>query len=92
MITHEDLEGLTEEQIKEVESMLPHDDEYLTPFHKEWNEARVNEIFRVMNSKVIYTADYLRAQSRRMNALVKEREELERKKRLEKKRSKANNV
>jgi hypothetical protein len=92
MITHEDLEGLTEEQIKEVESMLPHDDEYLTPFHKEWNEARVKEIIRVMKSKVIYTADYLRAQSRRMDALVKEMEELERKKRLEKKRSKANNV
>ena len=35
MITEEDLEGLTEEQIKEVGSMLLHDDEYRTPFHKE---------------------------------------------------------
>ena len=92
MITKEDLEGLTEKQIKEVESMLPHDDEYLTPFHKEWNEARVKEIIRVMKSKVIYTADYLRAQTRRMDALVKEMEELERKKRLEKKRNKTSNA
>lgn len=45
-----------------------------------------------MKSKGIYTADFLRAQSRRMDTLVKEMEELERKKRLEKKRSKANNV
>lgn len=51
MITHEDLEGLTEEEIKEIESMLLHDDEYRTPFHKEWNEARVRENIRVIKKK-----------------------------------------
>lgn len=87
MITHEDLEGLTEEQIKKVESMLPHDDEYLTTFHKEWNEARVRENIRIMKGPPI-TAEYMRAQTRRMDALVKEMEEQERKKKLEKKRNK----
>ena len=66
MITHEDLEGLTKEQIKKVESMLPHDDEYLTTFHKEWNEARVRENIRVIK-KEVYTIDFLRAQSKRHN-------------------------
>ena len=61
MITEEDLEGLTEEQIKEVGSMLLHDDEYRTPFHKEWNEARVKENIRVMKNKEVYTADFLRS-------------------------------
>ena len=56
MITHEDLKELTEEQIKKVESMLPHDDEYLTTFHKEWNEARVRENIRVIK-KEVYTID-----------------------------------
>ena len=51
MITEEDLEGLTEEQIKEVKSMLIHEDEYRTPFHKEWNEARVRENIRVIKKK-----------------------------------------
>lgn len=86
MITKEDLEGLTEKQIKKVESMLPHDDEYLTTFHKEWNEARVRENIRIMKGPPI-TAEYMRAQSRRMDALVKEMDELERKKRLKKKQS-----
>ena len=86
MITEEDLEGLTEEQIKEVGSMLLHDDEYRTPFHKEWNEARVRENIRIMKGPPI-TAEYMRAQTRRMDALVKEMEELERKKRLKKKQS-----
>jgi hypothetical protein len=63
MITEEDLEGLTEEQIKEVGSMLLHDDEYRTPFHKEWNEACVKENIRVMKNKEVYTADFLRAQT-----------------------------
>ena len=85
MITEEDLEGLTEEQIKEIRLMLANDDEYLTPFHKEWNEARVKENIRVMKNKEVYTADFLRAQTKRMDALVKEMEELEMKKRLEKK-------
>ena len=86
MIAEEDLEGLTEEQIKEVGSMLLHDDEYLTTFHKEWNEARVRENIRIMKGPPI-TAEYMRAQTRRMDALVKEMEELERKKRLKKKQS-----
>lgn len=92
MITEEDLEGLTEEQIKEVESMLLHDDEYRTPFHKEWNEACVKENIRVMKNKEVYTADFLRAQTKRMDALVKEMEEQERRKRLEKKRNKTYKV
>lgn len=46
MITEEDLKGLIEEQIKKVESMLLHDDEYRTRFVKEWNEARVRENIR----------------------------------------------
>ena len=51
MITEKDLEGLSEEQIKEVKSMLIHEDEYRTPFHKEWNEARVRENIRVIKKK-----------------------------------------
>ena len=66
--------------------MLLHDDEYRTPFHKEWNEARVKENIRVVKNKEVYTADFLRAQSRRMDALVKEMEELEKKNRLEKRK------
>lgn len=85
MITEEDLKGLIEEQIKKVESMLLHDDEYRTTFVKEWNEARVRENIRIMKGSPI-TAEYMRAQTQRMDALVKEMEELERKKRLEKKR------
>ena len=64
--------------------MLLHEGEYRTPFHKEWNDARVKENIRVMKGPP-FTAEYARAQTKRMDALVKEIEELERKKRLEKK-------
>ena len=39
-----------------------------------------------MKNKEVYTADFLRAQSRRMDALVKEMEELEKKNRFEKRK------
>ena len=51
MIIYEDLEGLTEEKIKEIAGMLLHDDEYRTPFHKKCNEARVRENIRVIKKK-----------------------------------------
>ena len=58
------------------------DDGYLNDFHREWNERcmKTNEKIRSMR----YTHEYLKAQSQRMDALVKAEEErlrAERKKR-----------
>lgn len=55
------------------------DDEYLTDFHKLWNEACVKERERIMSMR--FTADYARAQSRRLESqvwLLEEREGRER--------------
>ena len=61
------------------------DDEYFSDFHKLWNETCMKERERTLSIR--FTAEYLRAQSQRMDALVKKTELLEclsgkRKKRL----------
>lgn len=57
------------------------DDEYLTDFHKQWNEACVKERERTMSMR--FTAECARAQSRRLESAVwlcEEREGRKRKK------------
>jgi hypothetical protein len=44
------------------------DDEYLTDFHKQWNEACVKELVRTKSMR--FTAEYARAQSRRLESAV----------------------
>ena len=44
------------------------DDEYLTDFHKVWNEACVKELERTMS--MCFTAEYARTQSRRLESQV----------------------
>ena len=50
------------------------DDCYLNDFHKEWNEACMKENERILSGKA-YSAEIMRAQSQRMDALVKAEEE-----------------
>ncbi len=59
--------------------------EYLNEFHKQWNEAceKTNER---MKSKH-FTHEYAKAQSERLEALVKKQEEEERKTKRKKKNS-----
>jgi hypothetical protein len=49
------------------------DGEYRNDFHREWNERCVKERERTLSMR--FSAEYLRAQSQRMNALVKQEEE-----------------
>ena len=58
---------------------LPPDDYYQSDFHREWNEACMKE--RERTRHIRYTVEYLRAQTKRMDAQVKELEETEREKR-----------
>ena len=54
------------------------DDLYLNDFHRKWDEECEKENARVRS--MYFSAEYLRAQSQRMNELVqKQREELRRK-------------
>lgn len=66
------------------------EDGYLNDFHKAWNEKCIKddeERRALMQAKGMrYTAEFLRAQSQRMDALVRQEEEMLRGKR--KKRSK----
>ena len=52
---------------------IPSDEEYLNDFHKKWNEAcmKANE----QTASMHYSAEFARAQSQRMDALVKQEEE-----------------
>jgi hypothetical protein len=57
------------------------DDEHLTEFHKAWYEACVKELERTTSMR--FTADYARAQSRRLESqvwLLEEREGRKRRK------------
>lgn len=54
---------------------IPRDDEYLSEFHKQWNEACMKERERTLSMR--FTAEYLRAQSQRMDALVRKGELME---------------
>lgn len=51
------------------------DDEYLSEFHKQWNEACMKERERTLS--MTFTAEYLRVQSQRMDALVRKEELME---------------
>lgn len=51
------------------------DDEYLSEFHKQWNEACMKERERTFS--MTFTAEYLRVQSQRMDALVRKEELME---------------
>ena len=66
------------------------EDGYLNDYHKAWNEKCIKddeEHRALMQAKGMrYTAEFLRAQSKRMDALVRQEEEMLRGKR--KKRSK----
>jgi len=66
----------------------PADDEYLNEFHKKWNEdcMRENEIMQSMH----YSAEYLRAQSRRLEEMVqKEEAEIREQRRMEREKKRA---
>lgn len=54
---------------------IPNDEEYLSEFHKQWNEACMKERERTLS--MTFTAEYLRAQSQRMDALAKKTELIE---------------
>lgn len=57
------------------------DDEYLTDFHKQWNEACVKELERTMSMR--FSPEFARAQSRRLESqvwLLEEREGRKRRK------------
>lgn len=50
------------------------DEEYINEFHKQWNEACMKE--RERTQSMIFSAEYLRAQSQRMDAVIKKKSRL----------------
>ena len=48
---------------------IPSDEEYINEFHKQWNEACMKE--RERTQSMIFSAEYARAQSLRMDAVIK---------------------
>ncbi len=58
---------------------MPTDGIYLNDFHREWNERCMQERLRTLSMH--FSPEYLRAQSERMDALVRQQEEYERKNR-----------
>ena len=59
--------------------------EYLNEFHKQWNEACEKENERMKLKR--YSHEYLKAQSERLEKLIKKQEEEERKTKRKKKNS-----
>ncbi len=55
------------------------DDEYLNDFHREWNERCMKERERTLSMR--FSHEYAKAQSERMNELVRQEEERARKRR-----------
>ena len=55
------------------------DDDYLNDFHREWNERCMKERERTQSMR--FTHEFLKAQSQRMNDLVRQEEERLRRKR-----------
>ena len=53
---------------KPLPDMLLADDEYLTEFHKQWNEACVEERERTLSMH--FSHEYAKAQSRRLESAV----------------------
>ena len=54
---------------------IPSDEEYINEFHKQWNEACMKERERTLS--MTFTWEYLRTQSKRLDALVKRNELIE---------------
>jgi hypothetical protein len=54
---------------------IPSDEEYINEFHKQWNEACMKELERTQ--ALCFSVEYLRAQSKRLDALVKRNELIE---------------
>ena len=54
---------------------LPSDEEYINEFHKQWNEACMKERERTQSMR--FSAEFLRAQSQRLRALVEKGERME---------------
>ena len=54
---------------------IPSGEEYINEFHKQWNEACMKE--RERTQSMAFSAEYLRAQSQRMDALIKKESRME---------------
>lgn len=74
-----------DKHINEIMQDMFREDGYLNDFHKAWNEKCIKddkEHWASMQAKgMCYTAEFLRAQSQRMDALVRQEEEMLRGKR-----------